>query len=129
MAPHLVRWHEQFASKGLTILDIDNGDNDTFEALKEHVAEKKLPFAVAHDAGAKTCSAYGIRGYPSAFLVGVDGKVIWQGFPLPEVKEIEKLIAAEIAKIPAAAPKEGGGDGKNDGKKDGKNDGKKEEGK
>lgn len=106
MTPHLVKWAETYGKRGLTVVDIDNGTYDALDALKKHVAEKKIPFPVAHDADAKTCKTYAIKGYPAAFLIGVDGKVVWEGFPLPEVKELSAVIEAELAKVkPPADPK------------------------
>ncbi len=125
MLPHLVRWHDRFAKQGLVILDVDNGKRDSLEILRRHVEEKKIPYAVAFDEGAKTCAAYGIRGYPASFLIGVDGKVIWEGFPLPEVETVERLIEEEVAKVkmPEEKPAEEGGAGDGPGAQDGSSGG------
>ncbi len=29
MKPQLVSWHEQYATKGLVVIDVDNGQSDT----------------------------------------------------------------------------------------------------
>lgn len=99
MKPHLVRWAKEYAEKGLTVIDVDNGEFDKQDALKAEVEKGGVKFPVLWDKGGKTCTAYGIKGYPAAYLVGVDGTVIWEGFPLPKVEEIEKLIQAELAKV------------------------------
>ncbi|MBI3269039.1 MAG: TlpA family protein disulfide reductase [Planctomycetes bacterium] len=107
MTPHLVRWADKYAKQGLVVLDIDNGRNDSPDALREHVQQAKLTFPVAHDVDGKTCEAYAIRGFPAAFLVGVDGKVIWEGFPLPEVEKLPAILEAELAKV--KSPEKGDG--------------------
>jgi len=93
MRPHLVRWHESYAAKGLTILDVHNGRIDANrEALWKSLRKEKVPFAVAHDAEEKSVKRYGIGAYPTAYLIGKDGHVLWEGFPLPEVGAIERRI-------------------------------------
>ncbi len=99
MAPHLVRWHEQYAKKGLVIIDVDNGARDSLEKVKGHVEEAKIPHVVLHDVDGQNCKTYGIRGFPSAFLIDVDGKVVWQGFPGAEVEDLPGIIEPELAKV------------------------------
>jgi hypothetical protein len=101
MESHLVRWHKEYTEQGLVILDINNGEYDKMERVRKHVEKKKIPYAVLHDAGEKNCNNYGIKAYPSSFLIGVDGKVIWEGYALKKgkLKEIEKLIREELKKV------------------------------
>jgi thiol-disulfide isomerase/thioredoxin len=98
MKPNLIRWHKEYAEKGLVIIDVSDGSLDKFDDLKKDVEEKGEKFAVLWDKDAKNCLAYGIQAYPQAYLVGVDGTVIWEGLPNPKVEEIEKKIVAELAK-------------------------------
>jgi len=100
MKPHLVRWHKDYGAKGLTIIDVDNGQHDTMEDVREDARKKELPYPILWDRDGKTFSAYGIRATPVAYLIAADGKVVWEGAPLSKVEEIEKRIAAEVAKIP-----------------------------
>lgn len=99
MKPNLIRWHKELAGKGLVVIDISDGTQDKFEDLKKDVADKGETFAVLWDKDAKNCLAYGINAYPNAYLVGVDGKVIWEGLPNPRIEVIEKLMAAELEKV------------------------------
>lgn len=34
------------------------------------------------DKDGRTCNRYGIMRYPTAYLIGKDGKVIWDGDPM-----------------------------------------------
>ena len=91
--------YKEYAEKGLVIVDIDNGQRDTMDRLKEDATKKELKFPILWDKDGANCKEYGIKGFPSAFLVGVDGKVLWEGFPLPKVEDVEKLIKTELEKV------------------------------
>lgn len=99
MKPNLVRWHRDFSEKGLVVIDISDGAQDAFDDLKKEVEDKAEKFAVLWDKGSRVCNAYGIQAYPQAYLVGVDGTVVWEGIPNAKIEEIEKRMAAEFAKM------------------------------
>ena len=98
MSPHLVKWDKSYREQGLTIIDVNNGSIDTYAALSKYVKKQGKDYPTLWDKGGKVCKSFAVRGYPAAFLVGVDGKVIWEGFPNPELGLVEKLIAEELAK-------------------------------
>jgi thiol-disulfide isomerase/thioredoxin len=101
MKPTLARWHKDFAAKGLVVVDVSDGALDDFNDLRKEVEEKEEKFAVLWDKESRICLAYGIQAYPQAYLIGVDGKVIWEGLPSPKPEkttEIEKLMSVEFAK-------------------------------
>ena len=79
MTPHLVKWHERYSSQGLTVISVDNGSADPLPAVQQHVGRGRLPFAVLHDAGGVLCNLYGVRAYPTQYLIGRDGRVAWEG--------------------------------------------------
>jgi hypothetical protein len=102
MAGQLAEWHKEYAKKGLTIIDIDNGRSDTKDAVKKRVEHKEYKYAVLWDKGAKNCTEYGVEAYPAQYLVGVDGKVLWEGFyneSTETQKKVDELIAREITKV------------------------------
>jgi len=100
MKPNLIRWHKDYAEKGLVVIDVSDGSQDKFDDLKKEVEERGGKLATLWDKDAKNCLAYGIQAYPMAYLVGVDGKVIWEGSPNAKVLgDIEKAMAAELAKV------------------------------
>jgi thiol-disulfide isomerase/thioredoxin len=100
LKPTLIRWHKEYAEKGLVVIDVSDGSQDAYDALKKEVEEKEEKFAVLWDKDAKVCLAYGIQAYPQAYLVGADGKVVWEGSPgVKTVDQIEKVITAELEKI------------------------------
>ena len=81
MTPHLVKWHEQFADQGLVIIEVSNGNMDQLDDLREHIAAAGIKFPVIHDTGGRICGEYGAKMYPTAYLIGRDGQVVWEGNP------------------------------------------------
>ena len=98
MSPHLVKWDKTLRNKGLTVIDINHGNNDTKKALAAYVKKNKKEYPTLWDKDGRVCKEFGIKGYPAAFLIGADGKVVWEGWPNPELKDLPKLIAKEIRK-------------------------------
>ena len=99
MQPVLAGWAQQYADKGLVVIDVDNGQRDPLETLKEHLKSAGIPYPVLFDADAKNASAYGVKGFPAAFLIDASGKVVWEGFPVPEIEGIGKLIEKALADV------------------------------
>jgi peroxiredoxin len=100
MKTHLVKWDETYRKQGLAIIDIDNGAIDKMDAVKASVEKAKIKYPVAWDDGQKTCEAYGVRSYAHSFLIGVDGKVVWEGFPLEDTIETrEDQVKEELKKV------------------------------
>ncbi|HZE95704.1 MAG TPA: redoxin domain-containing protein [Planctomycetota bacterium] len=99
MAPIMDKWHQEYGSKGLVILDIDDGGVDDLDEVQKDVKEKGSKYAVLWDKDSRNCQTYGIEVFPRAYLVGVDGTVLWEGIPNEKLEEIEKLMTAEFAKV------------------------------
>ena len=99
MTPHLVKWDKELRQKGLRVIDINNGNIDTKSAVADNLKKKNKKYPTIWDEDQKICTLYGVNGYPAAFLIGVDGKVIWEGWPNPELKDLESLIQKELAKV------------------------------
>jgi hypothetical protein len=81
MTPHLVKWHEELSDRGLTIIDVDDGGIDRYSDVRLHIRELKIPFAVFYDGLQEVCARYEISAYPTAYLIGADGRVVWEGHP------------------------------------------------
>lgn len=100
MKPHLVKWDEKYRKSGLVIIDIDNGAIDKMSALKKSVEKSRIKYPTAHDVGGKTCNAYKVTSYAHTFLIGTDGKVVWNDFPLSKsIKEREEEVKKELEKV------------------------------
>ncbi len=96
MTPHLVKWHEKYSPQGLTIVEVDNGIMDVFDDLQQHLVEEGITFPVLHDEGGMVCDRFGVAAYPTAYLVGRDGRILWEGHP-GDVGSHEELIERALA--------------------------------
>jgi hypothetical protein len=98
LTPHLVKWHERFGPDGLVVLEIDDGNIDTLDAVREWVAREKIPYPVLHDADGARCAHYSIQGYPSIYLIGREGAVVWEGHGCADdtPAAIEQAIRKEL---------------------------------
>lgn len=67
--------------------------NEPESLVTKHIAKKKMKFPVAIVGGSDFDKMYGVRGFPSSFLVGPDGTVEWAGHPgnFPE-SVLEKML-------------------------------------
>lgn len=79
MDPYLARWHEKYAPDGLVLIEIDDGETDSLAQVQAWVAADKISYPVLHDTNGAVCRRFGISGYPSMYLIGRDGKVLWDG--------------------------------------------------
>ncbi len=87
--PHLNEINKKFKDKGLVVVGITDENTATVEKF-----QKTLPmdYNVA-TGGADIEKKIGISGIPQAFIVGKDGKVLWQGHPMQlSDAEIEKAL-------------------------------------
>ena len=100
---------------GLRIIDIHAGVYDELPELTKHVASHlKFPFSVVHDTDNVINDAYDIASYPVAYLIGADGKVIWEGVPdagnKSQMSLLEGMVAASLKKLaPTLGPRRDGG--------------------
>jgi thiol-disulfide isomerase/thioredoxin len=78
MDPYLCTWSEQFGTDGLVVVEVNDGNIDTLDKVREWAARDMIPYPLFYDAAGVMAKAYGIHGYPSRFLVGRDGKVEWE---------------------------------------------------
>lgn len=88
---------------GLRIIDVHAGAYDDLGVLTKDVEEKRYPFPVLHDADNVINDLYDIAAYPVAYLIGADGRVIWEGQPqaanAKQMAMLEKLIDGELKKV------------------------------
>jgi hypothetical protein len=96
MAPHLVRWHEEMADKGLVVIAVEDGRVTPLDAWRRGVETKAVPHPVLHDGAGANVARFEVRAYPVAYLIGRNGKVIWQGTPIRGLAEVERAIRGAV---------------------------------
>ncbi len=100
MKPILQGIQHRYGPDGLVVVEVNNGQVDTREALVAQVNEHALNYPVLWDEEQRTCSAYEIKSYGTAYLIGADGKVIWGGNPLNlTVLDIWKMIYYALREV------------------------------
>jgi thiol-disulfide isomerase/thioredoxin len=87
--PHLIKLHEQFASKGLVIIGHTDGSS---KDVKGFIAKKKIPYVIS--VGDKIGDMYGVTGIPDVVLIDTDGKIAWQGHP----SQLDEKTIVELLK-------------------------------
>ncbi len=88
--PHLNELHKKFKDKGLAVVGITDEDKQTVTKFQKGVP---MDYSVAMDKGGKLSKDFGIRGIPHAFIVGKDGKIVWEGHPMTmKEADIEKVL-------------------------------------
>ncbi len=87
--PHLNEVNKKFKDKGLVIIGISNEKKEVVEEFRKKVS---MEYNVAIDANSLG-EKFGIEGIPQAFIVGKDGKIVWQGHPMELTdEEIDKVL-------------------------------------
>ncbi len=87
---------DKYRAQGLKIIGV-NLDTKTEDA-KKFLAQNPAHFTVAFESKGVTPKSYGVKGMPTSFLVGRDGKVIFQhlGFKESDRDQLENQIKAAL---------------------------------
>jgi cytochrome c biogenesis protein CcmG, thiol:disulfide interchange protein DsbE len=87
---------DKYRAQGLKIIGV-NLDSKTEDA-KKFLAQTPAHFTVAFESKGVTPKNYGVKGMPTSFLVGRDGKIIFQhlGFKEADREQLEKEIKAAL---------------------------------
>ncbi len=94
--PRIQKIHERFAGKPVAVYGI-NCWEDSMEKAKEYMKEKKYSYGLLLD-GDQVATKYKVKGIPTFYLIGADGKILYStsGFSADEeeelIKEIEKAL-------------------------------------
>ncbi len=97
MQPHLVRWDRSYRDRGLTVVYVANGAKTTPEALQQAMRSEDAQFPLVLDATTSATNAYGVRAFPTAYVLGRDGTVVWEGIPVYDPGAPERAIQAALA--------------------------------
>jgi peroxiredoxin len=87
---------EKYRAQGLQVIGI-NVDGKSDDA-KKFLSQNPAAFTVAFDPKGVNADKYGVKGMPTSFLVGRDGKIISShvGFKEADREDLEKQIKAAL---------------------------------
>ena len=90
--PWMNQMQEKYAAQGLVVLGV-NLDAKSEDALT-FLSATPIHFQTALDPKGVTPKAYGVKGMPSSFLIGRNGKILFRhtGFKASQKEEIERHI-------------------------------------
>lgn len=96
LIPHVEKLQQTYGKRGLHIFAFE-AQNHSAEQIKAKVSEKGGKTYPVSAGGGNNYRGDG--GIPVAWLIGVEGKVIWQGNPAAETSKLDQLIEQEVAKV------------------------------
>ena len=96
--PHLQKVWEKYKDRGVIVIALTADDE---RRVASFIKQAGYTFPVALDDRGRTNRAYNIRWIPHTFLIGADGKVIWDGNPLAVKDKLDKMVEDALKK---AAP-------------------------
>lgn len=73
--PGLQNIHEDFKDRGVVVLGINTWERDGNQKAIDYMNEHDYSYGLMLD-GDKVAEAYGVRGIPTFYVIGVDGEVI-----------------------------------------------------
>jgi hypothetical protein len=94
---HLNELNAKFAEKGFTALGIAKQDRATVEKFVQELSAT-YPIVVESSDSMRN---YGCSSYPSGFLVGSDGRVVWEGHPASLTDAVVEEALGKARLMPA----------------------------
>ncbi len=87
--------HKKFEPKGMEVLAVDVGINDSEAKVKKYIEKYKLSYPVAFDQGSQITKQFNIQGTPTIIIVDKSGVVRYRGAHIPDDLEAHysQLIA------------------------------------
>jgi len=94
--PWMNSMQEKYRAQGLKVIGVNLDAKN--EDAKKFLAQNQAKFTVAFDSKGLTPKTFGVKGMPTSFLIGRDGKIIAQhlGFKEADREDLEKQIKAAL---------------------------------
>ena len=84
--PGLNRLQREFGRRGLTIVGVTDDAGDDSDKVTKYIDTHGVQYPMARGGG----KGFSPRGIPAAWLVGPNGKILWQGNPIRGIPAIRK---------------------------------------
>jgi thiol-disulfide isomerase/thioredoxin len=98
LTPHVAEWQRRYEARGLSVLYVDNGRTDSLSALEGAHVERDLRHPLLHDRLGRAVAAYGVRAFPTVYVIGRDGRVAWNGVATGAEAVIQRAIEQALEK-------------------------------
>ena len=101
--PTLIKLHQEFGDRGLTIIGVCSNDKNSVEDVRAFLRKRPLPYINLHDEKQEATADYGAKAVPSTILIDKSGTVVktWRGWG---GEEEEREIRTELAKLGLGPP-------------------------
>lgn len=77
--PDLVKIHEQYQDRGVRFVSLTDEHESDLEKINSFAQQLNVPWPIAYGAR-KTTARLNVPGYPTTFVIGRDGTVVWNSF-------------------------------------------------
>jgi peroxiredoxin len=102
--PHLTELQKRFQERGVVFVGVSDEPAATVKPFVEEMGDK-MDYTVAVDSGRKTFTAYmdafGQGGIPHAFVIDMEGRIVWHGHPMSGLDRVLDRIAAKTFDLTA----------------------------
>ena len=74
--PKLIELHEQYADRGVVFIGLTSEESFELNIIQKYVKKANISWLIGYGAG-DTLANFGNRYLPTAYVIGADGKVLW----------------------------------------------------
>jgi thiol-disulfide isomerase/thioredoxin len=82
--PDIIQLHKEIEPKGMEILAVDVGINDSEAKVKKYIEKYKVSYPVAFDQDAQITKKFKVQGTPTIIIVDKNGVVRYRGAHIPD---------------------------------------------
>ena len=79
--PGLVKIHDQYAARGVKFVALTDEPAADLDKIETFASRLNVPWPIGYGAGATTAE-FEIPGYPTTFVIGRNGQVVWNSFEM-----------------------------------------------
>lgn len=90
--PHIQALHERYGPRGLVVVGITR---ETADEVKGYLAENKYTMPIGCDPEQTCVKAYALKGWPSTFVIGKDGTLLYASSPYGAETAVEQALGLE----------------------------------
>ncbi len=90
--PHIQALHERYGPRGLVVVGITR---ETADQVKGYLAENGYTMPIGCDPEQTCVKAYALNGWPSTFVIGKDGTLLYASSPYGSEAAVEQALGLE----------------------------------